>query len=160
MPLTPSLRHCSNKYKLAREGEKDKEKDEDLERFFFMMIDIFMMIFLWLLIYDDVMMNFIYFLLKKKVPHFKTPIYVMTHCVEYSITKTIHKALSMHIKGFYLSSVMYRKKLLRRTRRDISVLQPEGRRLLCPLWWGARTLSKSAPHTFLCHMAAIPQMPW
>ncbi len=25
MPLTPSLRHCSNKYKLAREGEKDKE---------------------------------------------------------------------------------------------------------------------------------------
>ncbi len=24
MPLTPSLRHCSNKYKLAREGEKDK----------------------------------------------------------------------------------------------------------------------------------------
>ncbi len=29
---TPSLRHCSNKYKLAREGEKDKEKDEDLEK--------------------------------------------------------------------------------------------------------------------------------
>ncbi len=25
---TPSLRHCSNKYKLAREGEKD----EDLEK--------------------------------------------------------------------------------------------------------------------------------
>ncbi len=22
--MTPSLRHCSNKYKLAREGEKDK----------------------------------------------------------------------------------------------------------------------------------------
>ncbi len=81
------------------------------------------------------------------------------YCVEYSLTKTIHKALSMHIKGFYLSSVMYRKKLLRRTRRDISVLQPEGGRLLCPLWWGARTLSKSAPHTFLCHKAAIPQMP-
>ncbi len=41
MPLTPSLRHCSNKYKLAREGEKDKEKDEDIEKndffFFFMM---------------------------------------------------------------------------------------------------------------------------
>ncbi len=35
MPLTPSLRHCSNKYKLAREGEKDKEKDEDIEFFFF-----------------------------------------------------------------------------------------------------------------------------
>ncbi len=29
MPITPSLRHCSNKYKLAREREKDKEKDED-----------------------------------------------------------------------------------------------------------------------------------
>ncbi len=28
MPITPSLRHCSNKYKLAREGEKD----EDLEK--------------------------------------------------------------------------------------------------------------------------------
>ncbi len=42
MPLTPILRHCSNKYKLAREGEKDKEKDEDIEKgkdffFFFMM---------------------------------------------------------------------------------------------------------------------------
>ncbi len=36
-PLTPSLRHFSNKYKLAREGEKGKEKDEDLEIFFFMM---------------------------------------------------------------------------------------------------------------------------
>ncbi len=32
VPLTPSLRHCSNKYKLAREGEKDKEKDEDIEK--------------------------------------------------------------------------------------------------------------------------------
>ncbi len=32
MPITPSLRHCSNKYMLAREGEKDKEKDEDLEK--------------------------------------------------------------------------------------------------------------------------------
>ncbi len=31
MPITPSLRHCSNK----REGEKDKEKDEDFEEFFF-----------------------------------------------------------------------------------------------------------------------------
>ncbi len=38
MPITPSLRHCSNKYMLAREGEKDKEKDEDFEKvkdFFF-----------------------------------------------------------------------------------------------------------------------------
>ncbi len=38
MPITPSLRHCSNKYKLAREGETDKEKDEDFEKvkdFFF-----------------------------------------------------------------------------------------------------------------------------
>ncbi len=25
MPITPSLRHCSNKYKLAREGEKDED---------------------------------------------------------------------------------------------------------------------------------------
>ncbi len=32
MPLTPSLRNCSNKYKLAREGEKDREKDEDIEK--------------------------------------------------------------------------------------------------------------------------------
>ncbi len=28
--VTPSLRHCSNKYKLAREGEK--EKDEDIKK--------------------------------------------------------------------------------------------------------------------------------
>ncbi len=32
MPITPSLRHCSNKYMLAREGEKEKEKDEDFEK--------------------------------------------------------------------------------------------------------------------------------
>ncbi len=32
MPLTPSLRHCSNKYKLAREEEKGKEKDVDIEK--------------------------------------------------------------------------------------------------------------------------------
>ncbi len=32
MPITLSLRHCSNKYKLARDGEKDKEKDEDFEK--------------------------------------------------------------------------------------------------------------------------------
>ncbi len=32
MLVIPSLRHCSNKYKLAREGEKDKEKDEDIEK--------------------------------------------------------------------------------------------------------------------------------
>ncbi len=32
MPITPSLRHCSNNYMLAREGEKDKEKDEDFEK--------------------------------------------------------------------------------------------------------------------------------
>ncbi len=30
MPITPSLRHFSNKYMLAREGEKDK--DEDFEK--------------------------------------------------------------------------------------------------------------------------------
>ncbi len=28
MPLTPSLRHWLNKYELAREGEKNKEKEE------------------------------------------------------------------------------------------------------------------------------------
>ncbi len=45
MPLTPTLRHCSNKYKLAREGEKDKEKDEDIEKGkeFFLIIIFFMM---------------------------------------------------------------------------------------------------------------------
>ncbi len=37
MPLTPSLRHCSNKYKLAKEGEKGKEKDEDEDIDFFFM---------------------------------------------------------------------------------------------------------------------------
>ncbi len=31
--VTPSLRHCSNKYKLAREGEKDKDKDEVFFKF-------------------------------------------------------------------------------------------------------------------------------
>ncbi len=44
MPITPSLRHCSNKYKLAREGEKDKEKDEDFEKvkeFFYLFIYLF-----------------------------------------------------------------------------------------------------------------------
>ncbi len=46
MPITPSLRHCSNKYKLAREGEKDKEKDEDFEKVIFYLFNylfIFMM---------------------------------------------------------------------------------------------------------------------
>ncbi len=44
MLVTPSLRHCSNKYKLAREGEKGKKRDEDIEKgkvflciYFFMM---------------------------------------------------------------------------------------------------------------------------
>ncbi len=47
MPITPSLRHCSNKYKLAREGEKDK--DEDFEKvkvqkkkFFFIIFNFFL----------------------------------------------------------------------------------------------------------------------
>ncbi len=35
VPITPSLRHCSNKYKLAREGKKDKEKAEDFEKVIF-----------------------------------------------------------------------------------------------------------------------------
>ncbi len=33
MLVTPSPRHCSNKYKLAREGEKDKEKDYGFFKF-------------------------------------------------------------------------------------------------------------------------------
>ncbi len=44
MAITPSIRHCSNKYKLAREGEKDKEKDEDFEKvkeMFFLYIYIY-----------------------------------------------------------------------------------------------------------------------
>ncbi len=52
MAITPSLRHCSNKYKLAREGEKD----EDFEKkfFFFFMYssrverDLSKLINLWL----------------------------------------------------------------------------------------------------------------
>ncbi len=43
MPITPSLRHCSNKYKLAREGEKEKEKDEDFEKVIFFLFIFFMM---------------------------------------------------------------------------------------------------------------------
>ncbi len=38
MPITPSLRHCSNKYKLAREGEKD----EDFEKNIIIIIIIFL----------------------------------------------------------------------------------------------------------------------
>ncbi len=39
MPITPSLRHCSNKYKLAREGEKDEDFEKvevQLLLFFFL----------------------------------------------------------------------------------------------------------------------------
>ncbi len=45
MPITPSLRHYSNKYKLAREGQKDKEKDEDFEKVnsFYLFIYLFFM---------------------------------------------------------------------------------------------------------------------
>ncbi len=43
MPITPSLRHCSNKYMLAREGEKDKVKDEDFEK---VKVQIFFFFFL------------------------------------------------------------------------------------------------------------------
>ncbi len=35
MPITPSLRHCSNKYKLAREGEKDEDFEKVKVQFFF-----------------------------------------------------------------------------------------------------------------------------
>ncbi len=43
MPITPSLRHCSNKYKLAREGEKEKEKEKDFEKGFFFFFFFFLM---------------------------------------------------------------------------------------------------------------------
>ncbi len=48
MPITPSLRHCSNKYKLAREGEKEKEKDEDFEKvkeIIFFLQEVFILFF-------------------------------------------------------------------------------------------------------------------
>ncbi len=35
MPITPSLRHCSNKYKLAKEGEKDEDLEKVKVFFFF-----------------------------------------------------------------------------------------------------------------------------
>ncbi len=38
VPLTPILRHYSNKYKLAREGEK--EKDENLESILFVVLSM------------------------------------------------------------------------------------------------------------------------
>ncbi len=38
MPITPSLRHCSNKYKLAREGEKDEDFEKVKKMFFFFMM--------------------------------------------------------------------------------------------------------------------------
>ncbi len=49
MPITPSLRHCSNKYKLAREGEKDKEKDEDFEK-----VKSFFLFFFYFFLYSQV----------------------------------------------------------------------------------------------------------
>ncbi len=47
MPITPSLRHCSNKYKLAREGEKDKEKDEDFKKVKVFFLFYFFIFFLY-----------------------------------------------------------------------------------------------------------------
>ncbi len=41
MPITPSLRHCSNKYKLAREGEKEKDEDFEKVKFFFLLLFFF-----------------------------------------------------------------------------------------------------------------------
>ncbi len=40
-PKTPSLRHCSNKYKLAREGEKDIEKWRDRREGIFLIFYFF-----------------------------------------------------------------------------------------------------------------------
>ncbi len=47
MPITPSLRHCSNKYKLAREGEKDKEKAEDFESVYFFYIFFYLFFYIY-----------------------------------------------------------------------------------------------------------------
>ncbi len=49
MPITQSLRHCSNKYKLAREGEK--EKDEDLE-------SLFLFLFLFFIPFSIIFIHF------------------------------------------------------------------------------------------------------
>ncbi len=48
MPITPSLRYCSNKYKLAREGEKDKEKDEDCEKVKVQLLLLLLLLFIFL----------------------------------------------------------------------------------------------------------------
>ncbi len=42
MPITPSLRHCSNKYKLAKEGEKDEdfEKVKDINIYIFFQVEL------------------------------------------------------------------------------------------------------------------------
>ncbi len=50
MPITPSLRHCSNKYKLAREGDKEKAEDFESVYFFF----IFFLIYIYIYIYSQV----------------------------------------------------------------------------------------------------------
>ncbi len=36
MLVRPSLKHCSNKYKLAREGEKDEDIEKGKDFFFFL----------------------------------------------------------------------------------------------------------------------------
>ncbi len=54
MPITPSLRHCSNKYKLTREGEKDKEKDEDCEKVKEIFLFVFFVFFLFFFLYSQV----------------------------------------------------------------------------------------------------------
>ncbi len=41
MPITPSLRHCSNKYKLAREGDKEKAEDFESVYFFYLFFYIY-----------------------------------------------------------------------------------------------------------------------
>ncbi len=43
VPITPSPRHCSNKYKLAREGEKGKEKDIEKGKVYIYIYLFFMM---------------------------------------------------------------------------------------------------------------------
>ncbi len=43
MPITPSLWHCSNKYKLARKGEKDKDENFEKVHFVFLGGGVLMM---------------------------------------------------------------------------------------------------------------------
>ncbi len=59
MPITPSLRHCSNKYKLAREGEKDKAKVNFFFFFFCSQVELKEMSFY--ILYFELLYELLYF---------------------------------------------------------------------------------------------------